>query len=85
MKNKTGSFHLVVTLILMMALFCTCTQGGRLSEFRILAFHDGEHDQAHISFVKEADQWFSGIAQGYSFSYVSRNNWKKRNVDTDSR
>lgn len=82
MKNKTGSFHLVVTLILMMALFCTCTQGGRLSEFRILAFHDGEHDQAHISFVKEADQWFSGIAQENGFSYVSTNNWNNLNPDT---
>jgi hypothetical protein len=85
MKNKTGSFKLFVTFFLIMTPLCSCNQRGRLSEFRVLAFHDGEHDQAHISFVKEADKWFSGMAHENGFSYMSTNNWNNLNKDTVSR
>ena len=32
------------------------------SNFKVIAFHTGKSDQAHISFVKEANQWFPGWA-----------------------
>lgn len=84
MKNKTGTFQLVVTVFLIMNLSCSCNHGGRLSGFKVLAFHNGEHDQAHISFVKEADKWFSEMAHENGFSFVSTNNWNNLNRDTVS-
>lgn len=84
-KNHFGSLILALTVILTIGLFCSCNRGGKISHFRVLAFHDGEHDQAHISFVKEADKWFSGIAHENGFSYVSTNNWNNLNKDTVSR
>jgi uncharacterized protein len=51
------------------------------SKFRVVAFHDGESDQAHISFVHEADKWFSGIASRYKFSYESTGDWNNLNPE----
>jgi hypothetical protein len=51
------------------------------SKFRVIAFHDGESDQAHISFVKEADKWFSEMASIYKFSYESTRDWNNLNPE----
>ncbi len=75
----------VVNAILVMVFCCSCHQSAIHSEFRVLSLHDGEHDQAHISFVAEADRWFTGRAAEYGFRYVSSNNWNMLNHDTLSR
>jgi uncharacterized protein len=50
-------------------------------KFRVVAFHDGEKDQAHISFVREADKWFSEMATKYKFNYESTGDWNNLNPD----
>jgi len=45
--------------------------------FRVIAFHDGENDQAHASFVREADKWFLQMASEYGFTYESTKDWNK--------
>ena len=55
------------------------------SKFSVIAFHDGENDQAHASFVREADKWFSSTASVYKFSYESTNDWNKLNSDSLSK
>lgn len=50
-------------------------------KFSVIAFHDGESDKGHASFVREADKWFSQKAKDYNFSYESVNDWNKLNQE----
>ena len=47
--------------------------------FRVIAFYTGKDDPAHISFVKEANHWFSEKAGRYHFIYDSTNDWNNLN------
>lgn len=48
-------------------------------KFRVLAFYTAKNDQAHISFVHEANKWFPIMAEKYGFAYDSTNNWSNLN------
>jgi uncharacterized protein len=50
-------------------------------KFRVIAFYTSRNDQAHISFVHEANQWFPKIAQENNFAYDSTNDWTKLNKE----
>ena len=50
--------------------------------FNVIAFYTAQNDQAHISFVNEANHWFSEISAKQRFRYVSTNDWSKLNSDT---
>ncbi len=50
--------------------------------FNVIAFYTAKNDQAHISFVNEANRWFSEISTKNRFRYVSTNDWSKLNSDT---
>lgn len=56
---------------------------GRAQEhtpkFKVIAFYTAKNDQAHISFVHEANTWFPKMAAQYNFSYDSTNNWQNLN------
>ncbi|MEP7257916.1 MAG: ThuA domain-containing protein [Flavitalea sp.] len=58
----------------------TMAQSGS-TKFKVIAFYTGREDQAHISFVKEASQWFPEIAERYHFGYDSTSNWDNLNSD----
>jgi hypothetical protein len=47
--------------------------------FKVIAFFTGKNDQAHISFVKEANTWFLSIAAKYHFTYDTTSNWNNLN------
>ena len=51
------------------------------SKFKIIAFYTAKNDQAHISFVHEANRWFPEMARKYQFSYDSTNNWENLNAE----
>ena len=48
--------------------------------FRVIAFYTARNDQAHISFVHEANKWFPKIAAEYNFTYDSTNDWNNLNL-----
>ena len=48
--------------------------------FKVAAFYTGKEDQAHISFVKEANEWFPAMAKENGFTYETTNDWKKLNA-----
>ncbi|MBK9389053.1 MAG: ThuA domain-containing protein [Bacteroidetes bacterium] len=48
-------------------------------KFKVVAFYTGKNDRAHVSFVHEANRWFSRIAPEYGFTYDSTNNWNNMN------
>jgi len=39
-------------------------------QFRVIAFFTGKQDQAHISFLHEAERWFPEMAEKYNFSLI---------------
>jgi len=48
--------------------------------FKVIAFYTAREDQAHISFVHEANRWFAEMAKPYQFVYDSTNNWDNLNA-----
>lgn len=50
-------------------------------KFKVIAFYTAKNDQAHISFVHEANRWFPEMARKYQFSYDSTNNWENLNAE----
>ena len=47
--------------------------------FKVIAFYTAKNDQAHISYVHEANRWFPAIAEKYNFQYDSTNDWNNLN------
>lgn len=47
--------------------------------FRVIAFYTAKMDQAHISFVHEANHWFPKMAAMHQFQYDSTNDWNNLN------
>ena len=50
-------------------------------QFKVIAFYTGKNDQAHISFVNEANQWFPKMGAQYHFAYDATTNWNNLNAD----
>ncbi|MEI3800284.1 MULTISPECIES: ThuA domain-containing protein [unclassified Chitinophaga] len=74
-------FHLS-TLWLILSLFGSAMSQAQQTppRFRVIAFYTAKNDQAHISFVHEANKWFPEMAAKYHFSYDSTNNWQNLNA-----
>jgi len=71
---------LLIFLLLLTVLFMQA--GIRPKTFKVIAFYTAKNDQAHISFVHEANKWFSEISTKQRFRYVSTDDWSKLNLDT---
>jgi uncharacterized protein len=48
--------------------------------FRVVAFYTGKNDLAHLSFVREANPWFSEIARKNHFTYEATTDWTNLNA-----
>ena len=48
-------------------------------KFKVIAFFTAKEDPAHISFVHEANKWFSTQGEQFKFKYDSTNNWNNLN------
>jgi uncharacterized protein len=70
---------LKIALILLCFCFICTGQPSLSSQFKVIAFYTGKSDQAHISFVHEANKWFSRTAATNNFTYDSTNNWSNMN------
>ncbi|MCU7552706.1 ThuA domain-containing protein [Chitinophagaceae bacterium LB-8] len=53
---------------------------NKRSVFKVIAFYAAKNDQAHISFVHEANRWFSEMSARYGFQYDSTQNWNNLNT-----
>src|SRR5258706_6070716 len=72
LKIKTTS-SLVFTFLL------TVTNLKSQDRFNVIGFFTGQNDQAHISFVHEANKWFSRMAKENHFRYDSTTDWNNLN------
>jgi hypothetical protein len=63
---------------------CGCHLGApnAAAPFKVVAFYTGKNDPAHISFVGEANRWFSQVAATNQFTYEATTNWNKLNAAT---
>jgi len=52
------------------------------SRFRVIAFYTAKSDQAHISFVHEANRWFTSMSAKNRFCYKATSDWNQLNSDT---
>jgi hypothetical protein len=70
------------------ALLYSCSTHNvhsREPKFRVIAFFTAREDQAHISFVHEAERWFPETAAKYNFSFDTTSNWDNLNLEFLSR
>ncbi|HPW63115.1 MAG TPA: ThuA domain-containing protein [Cyclobacteriaceae bacterium] len=65
-------------LTIVLLLLCFTAKGQ--STFRVIGFYTARDDKAHISFVHEANRWFSTVAQQNKFTYDSTNDWRNLNA-----
>lgn len=74
-------FKTVKILLVFIFSFPPFISHAQLSDpkFKVIAFFTAKEDQAHISFVHEANQWFPKFARQYNFSYDSTNDWTNLN------
>ncbi|NJB70351.1 hypothetical protein GGR42_000813 [Saonia flava] len=49
--------------------------------FKVLSFYTAKNDLAHISFVKEANKWFSKMGNANGFGYTSTSDWGNLNEE----
>jgi hypothetical protein len=68
-------------LLVFSGLAFACTAQKDKPLFNVTGFYTGLQDKAHISFVHEANRWFSEMAAKYNFLYDSTNNWSNLNND----
>jgi uncharacterized protein len=77
-RNKTKLYFILCCIICF--YFITESNGQSHSPaFKVIAFYTAKHDQAHISFVHEANKWFSKIAVENNFTYDSTRDWNNLN------
>lgn len=74
--------NLLSKSILFLTVSCfTLTAQAQKPKFKVIAFFTGKSDMAHVSFVKEANEWFPKMAQKNHFSYDTTSNWANMNAD----
>jgi hypothetical protein len=58
-----------------------CLAQIRPTKFSVLAFYTAKdkNEQAHITFVHEANQWFAKMAEIHQFTYESTDDWNRLN------
>jgi len=68
-------------LSLFLLFFCLSLVNAQIkpADFKVIAFYTAKNDKAHISFVHEANKWFSKMSARYHFGYDSTNNWDNLN------
>ncbi len=73
------SFRIKVLFALLFCLTQASYSQITKAKFKVIAFYTAKEDQAHISFVHEANRWFPKFAKENNFSYDSTNDWTNLN------
>lgn len=81
LQSKASFFRKIILMILFSICFSGFAQHKKAnSKFKVIAFYTAKNDQAHISFVHEANKRFPKIAQENHFEYDSTSNWDNLNA-----
>ncbi|MGC1389626.1 MAG: ThuA domain-containing protein [Bacteroidales bacterium] len=79
-KIKKSGLLIIVFFLLSVTLALSAIEPKETTKFKVIAFYSAVNDKAHISFVHEANRWFTKIAARYDFTYDSTNNWNNMNA-----
>jgi len=70
----------IIKLFAICLLLCNCTYAQKSKpSFKVIAFFTGINDQAHVSFVHEANKWFPKMGAKNNFSYDTTSDWNNMN------
>ncbi len=72
-------------LLAQLSLAANLSAQNNIPTFKSIAFFTCRNDQAHISFVREANQWFPKMAARHGFVYDTTSNWNNLNPEFLSR
>lgn len=78
-KSLRNRFLAFIVCLVCIVLVTALLKNYNKPAFRVIAFFSAKSDHAHISFVHEANRWFSDMAQKYNFIYDSTRDWNKLN------
>ncbi|MDB5135342.1 MAG: hypothetical protein JWP37_1945 [Mucilaginibacter sp.] len=78
---RTKSFIRVIACYALCFFILNNTAQAQKPKFHVIAFYTGREDQAHISFMHEANKWFPEMAKKYNFTYDSTKNWSNMNAE----
>ena len=76
--SKKKLFFLLAIRLASFSIFITQAQSPS-PKFKVIGFFTARNDQAHISFVHEANRWFAKMAVKYRFTYDSTQDWNNLN------
>ena len=80
---KAGTMIRAIILPILMYFFFISKVSAQpnTKPFHVIAFYTAKEDLAHISFVHEANKWFSAMAIKYHFTYDSTKNCDNLNAE----
>jgi hypothetical protein len=70
---------ILLLLISGLTFCCNNAYAQQHHAFKVIAFFTGKNDQAHISFAKEAHQFFPKAGKQAGFTYDTTSNWDNMN------
>ncbi len=80
-QNHQTTFKKSILLLALIVSFFGFSQNKKEhSKFKVIAFYTAKNDQAHISFVHEANKYFPKLAAENHFQYDSTSNWDNLNA-----
>ncbi|WP_431244951.1 ThuA domain-containing protein [Flavobacterium sp. P21] len=80
-KRINSVFKTNILIALLLVCFTAFSQHKKeKTKFKVIAFYTAKNDQAHISFVHEANKWFPKVAEENHFEYDSTSNWDNLNA-----
>ncbi|WP_338838811.1 ThuA domain-containing protein [Flavobacterium ginsenosidimutans] len=80
-QNHQTTFKKSILLLALIVSFFGFSQNKKEhSKFKAIAFYTAKNDQAHISFVHEANKYFPKLAAENHFQYDSTSNWDNLNA-----
>ena len=80
-KKLFTRFQIAVVYLLLSFFVLDIQAQVNVPRFKVIAFYTAKNDQAHISFVHEANKWFPEMAASHGFVYDSTNDWNNLNAN----
>ncbi len=80
MKTNLLSLKSLICSLLALSLLSNLNAQSTSPLFKVVGFYTARNDQAHISFVHEANKWLAKAAAENHFVYDSTNNWSNMNA-----
>jgi hypothetical protein len=79
MDMKKTVFYIALFLLSAWSISYSKSGPDHHGNFKVIAFFNPTDETAHLSFVHEANRWFSELSARYNFKYDSTFNWNNLN------